>query len=412
MKSKVPKLLIVEDHPHLGPALKRTFEAPAQRQRDAFAIDRFTVDLATNRAHAEALLKKAADSFQPYDVLLLDLEIPESEGQPAKMDEGFKILPLIRDPPYTQVVLNSQYINLKKLHKPVQSGIFDYIIKQDRDKLDDDGKADALQTVINAYRKGLLRQKSMWEEFLRKRSEQWRLFQTCARMVDYVSQIVTDGVGRLREHGRNLGDLLAARYELRPEHDAGDPLCQAVQQIMDDADRISAEIPGVRHFLGDASLEEEEELLREGVVEDLVRAGAAKCLPGLAFKGLSLSHLPQGRHEARIFSHDIEMILYELICNAIEVSESGQEISVDVVEMRGSQGERTIEVRVEDQAPSLEKRIRDAIAANRPLGIKDGRGWGLSLAQRVAENSGAWIDIQETPSGVGNTVILHIPVAS
>jgi signal transduction histidine kinase len=413
MRRTTAKLLIVEDNPFLGPDLVRTFETPARRHRDAFAIDRFSVDLATNRADAEAWLKKAADSYRPYDVLLLDLEIPESKDRPALMDEGFKILPRVNDLSCSQVVLNSLYIDLKKLHHPVQSGIFDYIIKKKENEIDDDDRAYTFQVVANAYRRSALQVSARWGEFLRKRSEQWRLVQTCASMLDHVSRIVTDGVGQLREHGQILGELLAARYDLRPNRDADDVLCRALLDIMKDTERIAADLPDVRRFLGDASLEEAgEQHLQEKVIEDLVRASAGNCLPGLASKGLSFSYLPRGRHKARIFSHDVQMIVDELMCNAIEASDCGGEISVDVAEMNGSQGEQTIEIQVKDHAKSIEEADRAAVISGSPVGIKHGRIWGLSLAQRVAENSGGWIDIQPSSSEIGNTVTLHIPVAS
>jgi CheY-like chemotaxis protein len=410
MKRKIPKLLIVEDHVYHGPILKRTFESPLERNRSAFAIEHFVVDLADNRETAEELLAHAAQSFQPYDALLLDLEIPPRPGEKTRMDEGFKVLRAVDERSCLQVVINSIHIDLQKLHKLVQSGIYDYIIKKKEVELDDDDKAYTFQVVSNAYKKSALRLRSQWEEFLQERTERWRLVQTCAQMVDCVSKIVTDGVGRLREHCRGLGDLLASQYELRLERDADDPLCQAVGNIMDDASGIASELVGARALWIKESGSTDHPPHEENL-EALVEESALRCLPGLALKGLKLNRSINGNHEARIFRHDVEMIIEELICNAVEASDVGQELSIRIDESTGLHRERTIQVCVIDEGERITKAERDAIAANRPLPVGKGRGWGLSLAQRVAETSGAWIDVKPGPTELGNTVTLHIPVA-
>lgn len=58
------RLLLVEDDPHLGPAMRRALE-------DA----RYTVDLATCAEDAISLAR-----IQPYGVVLLDLGLPDSSG--------------------------------------------------------------------------------------------------------------------------------------------------------------------------------------------------------------------------------------------------------------------------------------------------------------------------------------------
>lgn len=58
------RLLLVEDDPHLGPAMRRALEEA-----------RYTVDLAVNAEDAMALAR-----VQTYGVVLLDLGLPDSSG--------------------------------------------------------------------------------------------------------------------------------------------------------------------------------------------------------------------------------------------------------------------------------------------------------------------------------------------
>jgi CheY-like chemotaxis protein len=426
--SRVPKLLIVEDfEPHWS-FFQDLFESPPERyrieftsRRTEFSIDRFEVHIATNRLDAERLLAEADRNLRPYDVMLLDLGLPESPGEhePVLVDEGYKLLPMVTERSCTQVVITTIQAEPDYFEKALRSDVCDYIIKPDPDKWTPQYALSVFRSVASACVKGVRRLESRWNDYLRERTERWRLVQTCAGLVDCASQIVTDGVGRLREHGRDLTELLAARYELRPEHDADDPLCRSIVEIMEDADWIANEFMNVRRHFGNGGFDQDSSGETASVspqsvdINELVTASAGRCLPGLALKGLAISYSSDEKLEARVFRHDVEMILDELLCNAIEASDPGQSISVKVAQKTGSQRERTIEIRVADHAAVIKTSYREAIAANRPLSVDGGRSWGLSLAQRVAENSGAWIDVDEPgPSVVGNIVTLHIPVAS
>ncbi len=171
MEPKIPKLLIVEDNIYLGPILKRTFESPPERHRNAFAIDHFVVHLTDNRKTAEDLLAQAAASYQPFDALLLDLEIPPGPGLPTRMDEGFKVLKAVNERSCSQVIINSIHVDPTKLQKLLHEGICDFIIKKKEVELDDDDKAYTFQVVSNAYKKSSLTLQSSWEKFLQQRTE-------------------------------------------------------------------------------------------------------------------------------------------------------------------------------------------------------------------------------------------------
>ena len=58
------RLLLVEDDPHLGPAMRRALEA-----------DRYAVDLAATAEDASAMARVHA-----YGVVLLDLGLPDGSG--------------------------------------------------------------------------------------------------------------------------------------------------------------------------------------------------------------------------------------------------------------------------------------------------------------------------------------------
>jgi signal transduction histidine kinase len=405
MSATTHRILIVEDDEDLGPNWVDLFRGPPEDYRRYTGDDCFDVDLATNKADAAAFLSRAADEFRAYDVLLLDLQIPASatRRQP-EMRNGIDVFNIaMEEKRCTQVVVASRYVDLKNLEhyrQALEAGRADFLNKFDVDH------ETIFLSVLGALKKGRLKLQTQWNQWLRERTDQSRLVQSRAQIADELSRIVSDGVGRLREHGRSLSDLLKARYDLRPERDADDPLCQAVLRLTEDADWISSRCIRVRRELGDGKVTEDPE---SAVIEEIVRERVELARAGLALKRLSLYPLPRGKHEAQIFRHDVEMILDELISNAIEASDSGQILRVEIDEIKGPHGERTIEIQVTDEAPSIKKLDRQSIAANRP--VNEGRGWGLSLAQRVSETSGSWIDVKPGSSEIGNTVTLHIPVS-
>ncbi len=137
---------------------------------------------------------------------------------------------------------------------------------------------------------------------------------------------------------------------------------------MEDSSGIASELVGARAlWIKDSNGSDHPP--REEDLKTLVDESARKCLPGLALKGLKLNRSVNGNHEARIFRHDVEMIIEELICNAVEASDVGQELSIRIDERNGLHGERTIEVRVIDEGERITKAEREAIAANRPLPV-------------------------------------------
>jgi signal transduction histidine kinase len=414
MSATTHRILIVEDDEDLGPNWVDLFRGPPEEYRRYAGDDCFEVDLATNKADAAAFLSQAAEEFRAYDVVLLDLQIPTSatRRQP-EMRNGIDVFNIaMEEKRCTQVVVASRYVDLKNLEhyrQALEAGRADFLNKFDVDH------ETMFLSILGALTKGRLKLQTQWAQWLRDRIEHWRLVQSRAQIADGMSQIVSDGVGRMREHGRALSKLFEARYDLRSERDADDPLCRTVQRLTDDAERILSRCISVRRELDDGKLTED--CAQPVVIEEIVRERVELSRSGLALKRLSLNRLPQGSHVAQVFRHDLEMLLDELISNAIEASNLGQTLSIEIDERieideaNGNYSERTIEIRVTDQAPSIKESDRRSIAANRPVDVKEGRGWGLSLAQRVAETSGSWIDVKPGSSEVGNTVTIHIPVA-
>jgi sensor histidine kinase regulating citrate/malate metabolism len=105
-------------------------------------------------------------------------------------------------------------------------------------------------------------------------------------------------------------------------------------------------------------------------------------------------------------ANHVMMVLEEMLYGAIEASGPDKDI---VVSVERSQNGWTALVAVSDQGKLLSDWERSAIEAAAPVKPVGGRAWGLALAQSVALNVGARIEVASTESG--NYVRLRLPLS-
>jgi DNA-binding NtrC family response regulator len=86
------RTMIVEDEKYQAEAVKHLLQQISSAQMKEAGIDGIEVAVADCAAEARRLLQQAALDSKPYDILLLDLGLPETPGNSESGDRGLEIL--------------------------------------------------------------------------------------------------------------------------------------------------------------------------------------------------------------------------------------------------------------------------------------------------------------------------------
>lgn len=141
----------------------------------------------------------------------------------------------------------------------------------------------------------------------------------------------------------------------------------------------------------------------------LIRSICGQCRPYAALQGVSLTfRCPQKKHLCAVAEDAMEMLLYQLLSNALKFTPQGGSITVDL-----RFANRMVLLSVSDTGcgvspellPTLFDRYRhEGLMSPQPHGL----GLGLPLCRRIAEGHGGNL-VAEAREGRGLTVTLSIP---
>jgi signal transduction histidine kinase len=129
-------------------------------------------------------------------------------------------------------------------------------------------------------------------------------------------------------------------------------------------------------------------------------------------KGLALKPQVECSDEPILTDPDrVRQILVNLLSNAIKFSSEGGDLSLEVVDGRGSNGgEGYVELRVQDSGPGIgaDDRTRIFQEFEQVQGTVGGTGLGLPISRKLARLLGGDLDV-ESEVGAGSTFILRLP---
>src|SRR6266540_1885309 len=91
------RTLIVEDDKYQADAISYILQATDERQMKDAGIDGFEITVVNCAADARKALDRAGRDAAAYDLLLLDLGLPENPGEDEKPEMGIELLKLARD---------------------------------------------------------------------------------------------------------------------------------------------------------------------------------------------------------------------------------------------------------------------------------------------------------------------------
>lgn len=391
---KKPSMLVVEDEERQLKRLVKLFRDSVRSMGpivQRYGIEGFDVDAAATGAGALQWLGEANARARPYDVVLLDVHLPRDEDDPTQsLEVGKKLLDcIVEHHSANAVVVVSAYGPFEHLDvEMLKKGAMDFVHKPYREE-------PLVFAVMQAWEKAWYRLRNREQE---KRFA-WALEQSRGEIADRLTNTVTRHTSTLLGHSQHLKEYLEERYQLNLERDKDDPICRAVKGIEDAARSAAQECSVLRSGLGG-----EAPALSLVNVRQSLEEVTQKLHPALIFRRVNLELPDEGEGEIKTFRDDLRTVLEEVLFSAVDASAEQGTVKASI-----TRSESALEVCVLDECEPLHSKVCDRIEKGEPMERAEGRGWGLSLAQRVARNMGARLEVRPLPER-GNIVTLRLPV--
>ncbi len=394
-----PHILIAEDVKTQREDLENYIRALPKEQSRSLRIVDFDIVLSSCAADAKDKLLEPVRQENPFDLLLLDLNLPEHKGGRERLKNGFEVLEIAQSRRAAkETVIVSGYLEMSaNVLQSVRGGAADLFYKQTT--------GDELQfqeAVLRSLRRTVARDSSTILE------------QRIKNLVPYAERGLVYHLGlcfsrSIQEVGR-AGDAirgeLRERLGLDMEQDKSDLLLQQLGEIERSLQNGRQEWVRLQAALGlstpasssGVSLTEAVAKLEQSFEPALITKNAVLNATGLlpakvlSFNGDGCAVLP-------------EMILGGL-AGLPEFTEKSTELT-----LFSEVHDDWLDVTLRDNLPQFER--NEARNINEGFGIgpdpRFSRAWGLSVMQQVALRGGGRLTVD--PSGGGNTIEYRIPRA-
>jgi CheY-like chemotaxis protein len=125
------RIIVVEDEKPQAEATRHILRTIGPEELKEAGIDGVEVTLANRAADARHRLRRAVEDKKPYDIALLDLGLPENNGESESADQGLSVLSFIREHKAARdVIIVSVFTELDRYVGPAfRLGASDFIGK-------------------------------------------------------------------------------------------------------------------------------------------------------------------------------------------------------------------------------------------------------------------------------------------
>ncbi len=389
-----PQVLIVEDSPLQLEGNKNDLEAiPADRLRE-LGVDRFVCKLARNVEEAESLFPRAGEP--PFDLLLLDLGIPEREGEKDLPDNGQRLLERVRrEGIVKEVIVTSVWKEFDQVTRAFRSGAVDFIAKVITTEVLQAKVIECWKRLLGKESARLLGEERISELVPYAEKGLAHRFSTCfAKFV----QAVADNGGDIERHVKE-------RYSLDRREDSQDEFFRYIEEQERLVEEAKNEWGALR-----ASLLSSGQSEREEKVETLLREIHRSLLPCFVVKNVALDVVGESGAAVQAFEDNVRAVLKEILVGALnalpDYNAARQTIGVEIGKVNGH-----VSVSFSDRLDPIP--AEDARKINEESNISPlrrfEREWGLSVVQHIARLDAGRLEIK--PHAQGNVVTYFIPSA-
>jgi len=353
-------------------------------------------DVARDADSAEVFIESACQEKFTYDLVLMDLELPQHKGGNTDVQKGFELLRRIREKDVAhEIIVYTSHANYDNLMRTLREGAGDFIAKDSLDREKKTRLQGALRRVLEKKSDRLL------EERIRKLIP-YAERAVAQRFTPCFSHLVQDVVYA----AEGIERYASERYNLDPERDSEDALMQALSLHKDAVKKAQREWRCLQSKLSAGEPE-----LAEVTVAVLLGKIKEELEPCLKIKATTLEFV-SNEIKVQSFQSDVAAILREVITGALsELSNHGNPHYITVA-IKADSGQERAEVRFLDDLDPISSPNANTINDGSNV-IDDksfGRLWGLQVAQQMAMRSGGRLQVQPE-SEMGNLVSCFIPLA-
>jgi DNA-binding response OmpR family regulator len=399
------RVLIVEDQPIQLKAFEKHLDAIDEDSRRAWGIDSFHSSLASSVEEADGFHRVAAE--WPYDILILDLELPKKKGDrnvSTKYGQGF--LESVSKKAVKEVLIVSSFYGYQNVIKAIRKGAVDFISKPYR--------RDLLQARVMESWKRVLEKDSA--DLLQKRVKD--LVHYNERGLAYRHTVCFNNfVKDISYRATKLEDHVNERYGLNRSRDSEDYLIQSLIGFEDSIDAAKQ----MWERLQVPSLPEAEKPGPE-VVERALRELGQSLMPCLMVKRVRLETLYSGETNVLTFQNDVRAILKEILSGSLEElpdynsphddakQDSSSKEFPYLIKIEVSANEATARVTFTDNLPPISAKDAEQINTGSFTVSQQrfSRVWGLAVMQHIAVLGGGRLIVE--PQEQGNIITFLIPL--
>lgn len=387
-------ILIVEDSEVVLDEIAILINSLDESKKSAAGIEKILIDKANCISLAEEFLRNASSQNRPYDLLLLDLSLPNRQGDTDNVRGGLDLISTARQlNAAKEITIVSANINLDThITESFTRGANDFIRKPY-------SPVELQQKVLNAVK--LLNERylsklrrlvderihllsaSIWKSTAQQFSS--RIY-TLIQTVVYETEELHNALQHLSEQ-ENTGLHQSMRSNLARIETAASAAREDMAEL-----QKSFYDPGQES--GNASLS----AILENLAEDLQPCVAVKC-------SQLMDEFP-----ILCLRNGVQVVLKEILVGGLSENSNSTRTWFADVTVKGENGRAA--VCIHDNFSPLEAEVADRINKGEnilPQETSKLRDWGLSLAQQIALRGGGRLIVE--PQENGNLITYLIPLA-
>ena len=412
------KILVVDNWIDAREGLIEVFKHPPESIQDLmakFGNVEIVVEDAKSSNSAIKKIENARKEGANYNILILDLRlVPEdciADNQDKTLieeepEEGIRVLKAIRPSDFTACVVTSAVRDYDAAIQLFEHPVTAFIPKSAEIRNIDFSES-LWQTAISAWRKMWL-QCQYHESELRIERVNWTLKQSKEELADLYSSLISSKSSDLLKTFDEITGQLNDRFMINFERDSEDPLIQRLDTMKKIIGSLAIEAANLR---GTPLLTKEN--FRMVNLVEMCKKIKEKYSAALLFHQVRFTFPEQELSEYNIetFSDDLQSIIEEVVFGTIrsypkcDVKDVAPSRNIDI-SFESKEGKMYITIK--DNSVEISEKTREQLRNNEHIDPKDERGWGLSLANRMAYNMGVRLEIG--PSKAGNIIIIRIPI--
>lgn len=385
------KILIVEDRAHQRKFLKLLFTKLSQELKDRYYLENFNVDTASCSSQAFKRLKSVVSENSYYDIAILDLSLPEEEGDEDEDPErGLEIVEYInKNGGVESIVIFSVFDTFEYVREAFIKGAVDFISKPKKGR-------DVLDVILRIWEK---KKKEKKVEYSEKRLKAL-LSADNTRLADQFSRVISSQAGEILKQVDTMDHIFKDRFDIHRERDTDLKLVRSLVAIEKASKNSTGECRRLRE-----SLLTIEHNFRTINLKDKFEEIKKFVNPFEITNKVSVNYRNIPDLSIKYFEEDFFFMLREMILGAIFVTDPYNSIELKVIV---EHNKNLVSFNVTDYGPSLETSTYNKINNGVPITQNNReRDWKLSLVRYIAIKGGSRFKIFKGTK-TGTTVILSI----